>query len=104
MHTKAHRFKLPETVKEAVDLLISDLLCDHIETFINLSNDQFNRLYDLVAPFILSEFKLWSGNIKLLNDCMAQIKATDNNCDPAGLILRKTKARLNDTLGVMIIT
>jgi len=104
MSPKTERFNLPETVEEAVDLLISDLLAAHIETFSSLSAQQFDRLYNLVSPFILSEFKLWAGNDKLLNDCMAQIKDTDANCDPAGLILRKTKARLDETMGVLIIT
>lgn len=104
MYPKTERYHLPETVEEAVDLLISDLLADHLETFSSLSERQFNRLYNLVSPFILTEFKLWSGNHKLLNACMAQIKDTDANCDPAGLILRKTRARLNETMGVLIIT
>jgi len=104
MYPKTERFGLPETVDEAVDLLITDLLADPIETFSSLSAQQFDRLYDLVSPFILSEFKLWSGNEKLLNSCMDAIEDTDANCDPAGLILRKTKARLNETMGVLIIT
>ncbi|CAD7848389.1 MAG: hypothetical protein [Olavius algarvensis Delta 4 endosymbiont] len=104
MYPKTDRFGLPETVDEAVDLLISDLLADHIEMLSSLSERQFDRLYSLVSPFVLAEFKLWSGNDKLLNACIAQLEDTDANCDPAGLILRKTKARLNDIIGVLIIT
>lgn len=104
MYPKTESFSLPETVDEAVDLLISDLLADHIETLSTLSERQFDRLYRLVSPFILTEFKLWSGNNQLLNSCMDAIKDTDANCDPAGLILRKTKACLDETAGVLIIT
>ena len=104
MYPKTEKFGLPETVDEAVDLLISDLLADHIETLSSLSERQFDRLYRLVAPFILTEFKLWSGNEKLLNACMDAIQDTDANCDPAALILRRTRSRLNETVGVLIIT
>jgi len=104
MYPKTERFSLPETVDEAVDLLISDLLVDHIETLSTLSQRQFDRLYRTVSPFILTEFKLWSGNDKLLNSCMDAIHDADVNCDPAALILRKTRARLNEIVGVLIIT
>ena len=104
MYPWTERFSLPESVDEAVELLISDLRADHIEALSTLSERQFARLYRLVSPFILTEFKVWSGNNQLLNSCMDAIKDTDANCDPAGLILRKTKARLNETVGVLIIT
>ena len=104
MGPKTKRFHLPETVDEAVYLLISDLLADHLETFTSLSASQFDRLCNRLAPFILTEFKLWAGNDQLLNACMAQIEDTDANCDPAGLILRKTKAHLKAIVGVLIIT
>jgi len=57
-----------------------------------------------VSPYILSEFKLWSGNDRLLRACMADLEATEVNPDPAGLILRKAKERLEETTGLMIIT
>ena len=104
MYEKSKRFTLPETIDDAVDLLISDLLTDHVDTLASLTEQQFDRLYALVAPYILSEFKLWSGNDRLLSACIADLGATDTDCDPAGLILRKARKRLRETTGVLIIT
>ena len=104
MYPKDERFDLPETVEEAVDLLVSDLLADHLETFSGLNDTQFDRLYARVSPYILSEFRLWSGNDRLLNDCISQIQDLDANYDPAHLILLKTKVRLQEAVGVLIVT
>ena len=104
MYEKSKRFTLPETVDDAVDLLISDLLTDHVDTLASLTEEQFDRFYTMVSPYILSEFRLWSGNNRLLNACMRDIGETDVNCDPAGLILRKVKERLKETHGLLIIT
>ncbi len=104
MYQQNDKFHLPETVEEAVDLIVSDLLVNHADTFISLTEQQFDLLYKEASPYILSEFKLWSGNDKLLNACMDQIGETEPNDDPAGLILRRARERLEETQGLLIIT
>jgi DNA topoisomerase IB len=95
---------LPQTVDQAADLLISDLLTDHIEVMASLSDEEFESLYQGVAPFLIDEFRLWSGNDSLLAACMKVCQARPENPDPVRVILERVVERIGDTEGVIIIT
>jgi DNA topoisomerase IB len=95
---------LPQTVDQAADLLISDLLTDHIEVMASLSDEEFESLYQGVAPFLIDEFRLWSGNDSLLDACMKVCQARPENPDPVRVILERVVERIGDTEGVIIIT
>lgn len=104
MYERAARYDLPQTVDEVVDLLISDLLTFHREALVQMSENQFDRLYQTVAPYILSEFRLWTGNEALLRSCLEETDPEDPETDPAIIILRKVKASLREAHGILIIT
>lgn len=95
---------LPQTIDQAADLLISDLLTDHVEAMASLSNDEFESLYQGVAPFLIDEFRLWSGNDMLLAACMEECTKCGENPDPARVILKRVVERIGDTEGIIIIT
>jgi DNA topoisomerase IB len=95
---------LPQTIDQAADLLISDLLTDHIEAIASLSSEEFESLYQGVAPYLIDEFRLWSGNDNLLTACMDACQATGETPDPARVILKRVVERIGDTEGIIIIT
>ena len=95
---------LPQTIDQAADLLISDLLTDHVEAISSLSEAEFESLYQGVAPYLIDEFRLWSGNDNLLAACMEATSASGDSPDPARVILKRVVERIGDTEGIIIIT
>jgi hypothetical protein len=83
---------------------MSDLLTDHIEAMAGLSEEEFESLYQGVAPYLIDEFRLWSGNNDLLAACMEACQAQGVSPDPARIILKRVIERIGDTEGIIIIT
>jgi DNA topoisomerase IB len=96
--------ELPQTIDQAADLLISDLLTDHVEAMARLSDEEFESLYQGVAPYLIDEFRLWSGNDNLLAACLEACSANGEAPDPARIILKRVVERIGDTEGIIIIT
>lgn len=96
------RYKLPENVDEAAELLLSDLLMQHLRTLSNMTEEDFEHLCDRVSPYLAEEFKLWQGNEPLLDSCYANIDCEEN--DPARIILNRVKQILHDFNGYLVIT
>jgi len=95
---------LPQTIDQAADLLISDLLTDHVEAMASLNDEEFESLYQGVAPYLIDEFRLWSGNDILLDACIEASNACGESPDPARIILKRVVERIGDTEGIIIIT
>lgn len=102
MIKKDVRYKLPENVDEAAELLLSDLLMQHLQTLSNMTEEDFDLLCDRVSPYLLEEFKLWQGNEPLLDSCYANIDTQET--DPARIILNRVKQMLHDFHGFLVIT
>ena len=102
MSSKKVRHRLPGNVDEAAELLISDLLLQHLQTLSQLSDDQFELLCDKISPYLLEEFKIWQGNDQLLGSCFVQVDADSQ--DPARVILSRVKQMLQDFHGFLVIT
>ena len=96
------RYKLPENVDEAAELLLSDLLMQHLHTLSNMTEEDFELLCDRVSPYLLEEFKLWQGNESLLDSCYAETDTEET--DPARIILNRVKQMLHDFHGFLVIT
>jgi len=103
MYDKNTRYRLPRTVDEAAALLISDLKLDHQDALSTMSNEQFNRFYESVAPFLIDEFSLWSGNEPLLDNCLSQATDAQARYDPAWVILSRVRDILSAPEGLVII-
>ena len=102
MMNRKIRCKLPENVDEAAELLISDLLTQHLQTLSNMTDEDFEHLCDSVSPYLTEEFKLWQGNDTLLDSCYANVDGQET--DPARIILKRVKQILHDFNGCFIIT
>lgn len=92
----------PRSVDEAAELLLSDLLMQHLQTLSNMTETDFDLLCEKVSPYLVDEFKLWDGNYALLDSCFS--KTDIDETDPARIILNRVKQMLNDFHGFLVIT
>lgn len=104
MYEKPNMHNLPRTVDEVADLLITDLPPQEMATLSGMTENDFIRLYDSVANYVLDEFKVWTGNDDLLESCLDQVSVEDKATDPAMIILRRVWQKLNDFPEILIIT
>ncbi len=106
MYEKPNMHSLPRTVDEVADLLISDLPPREMTALSSLSENDFFRLYDSVANYVLDEFKVWTGNDALLESCLDQVagESQSTDTDPAMIILRRVWQKLSDFPEILIIT
>ncbi len=104
MYEKPNMHSLPRTVDEVADLLISDLPPQYMATLSGMTENDFVRLYDSVANYVLDEFKIWTGNDELLESCLDQVSENADATDPAMIILRRVWQKLHDFPEILIIT
>lgn len=104
MFKKSSKYQLPITVDEAAEMLIADLLTCHVETITSLNTKEFDQLYEAICPYMVDEFKIWSGNDQLLSSCLSEAGENIDLFDPAKVIMEKIKSKLMDTYGIIIIT
>lgn len=102
MFTKKPRYRLPNSVDEAAELLISDMLIQHLQALSQMTDGDFELLCEKVTPFLIEEFRLWQGNDELLGSCCEQIDGDVH--DPARIILNRVKQKLQNFHGIVIIT
>lgn len=104
MYERKTRYQMPRTVDEAAALLISDLRLDHQDALSAMTNEAFDQLYESVAPFIIDEFNLWTGNEVLLDNCLMQAAEALDQYDPARVILSRVREILCAAEGIVIVT
>lgn len=102
MFDRKTRHPIPRTVEEAAELLLSDLLMQHLQALSKMTEPDFDRLCDQVAPYLIDEFRLWQGNNALLDSCYSQ--QDEGEVDPARIILNRVKQILHDFNGFLVIT
>ncbi|MBT8342077.1 MAG: hypothetical protein HKP58_17445 [Desulfatitalea sp.] len=102
MIDKKESYRTPSTVNEAAELLLSDLLIQHLHALSRMTDQEFELLCDHVTPYLIEEFKLWQGNDALLASCCNQNEIEHN--DPARIILNRVKEILNNFSGFLVIT
>ncbi|MCP4748519.1 MAG: hypothetical protein GY874_20655 [Desulfobacteraceae bacterium] len=102
MYEKSTHYRMPSNVEEAAELLISDLLMQHLLALSVMTDDQFDTLCDKVTPYLIDEFRLWQGNDSLLASCFS--KNSSKNQDPARIILEQVKKILKNFHGFVVIT
>jgi hypothetical protein len=92
---------LPQTVEDAAELLLSDLLMQHLQALSNMTENAFDQLCDQVAPYLLDEFKIWQGNDILLDACFSNC---EGDPEPARVILKHVKKMLRNFRAFLVIT
>jgi len=93
--------QVPRTVDEAAQMILSDLLIQHLQALSQMAEVDFEVLCERVTPFLIDEFKLWQGNDALLDSCFNR---NSNEPDPARIILNRVKEILRDFHGFLVIT
>jgi hypothetical protein len=93
--------RCPQSVDEAAERLISDLLIQHLNALAHMTDEEFNTLCDHVAPFLLDEFEIWQGNDALLESCFRN--GDSDSVDPAQVILKRVKQLLSEFNGYLVI-
>lgn len=104
MYEKPNLPSLPRTVDEVANLLIADLPPKEMATLSSMDENEFLRLYNSVAQYVLDEFKVWTGNDDLLASCFSMGSIGDESNDPAMIILKRVWQKLNDFPEILIIT
>ncbi len=104
MYEKPNKHSLPRTVDEVADLLISDLPPNYMVTISGMTENEFVRLYDSVANYVLEEFKVWTGNDELLESCLDEASEDRHDTDPAMIILRRVWQKIHNFPEILIIT
>jgi hypothetical protein len=102
MIEKKAKNRKPRSVNEAAELLISDLLIQHLQSLSCLSEKEFNLLCDQVTPYLNEEFQIWQGNDDLLESCYRN--GSENFDNPARVILTRVKELLSNFNGFLVIT
>lgn len=103
MIERFERYQQPTTLDEAAHLLISDLSPEQMAVMSRLNDEQFDELCDQLVPHLEHDFRLWSGNQKLLTSCFRNL--SDNSCtDPMRIIMERVRQLLQASDDVIIIT
>ena len=105
MIDKKKRYRVPTTVDEAAELLLSDLLIQHLQALSGMAKSEFDVLCKEVTPYLNEEFQIWQGNNALLESCYNQPgQDCQEGDDPARIILAKVMDIIKDFHGFLIIT
>ena len=103
MIDRFQRFKLPRTVDEAVDVLISDLTTQQMDAMGHMTDAEYDLLCRQLVPHLQHDFGLWRGNDRLLLDCFEQLD-NDSGTDPMRIIMDRMRNRLKSAHGIVITT
>jgi len=79
--------RLPTTVDQAVDMLLSELSIEEKTKIANMSKDNLVNLHFSLGIYIRNEFKLWTGNKELLQSCRLLSGKQDLHVDDASSII-----------------
>ncbi len=94
MLPKSDALILPRTIDEAVDLLLSDLPLRDRTRLSAMTEEELYKVNSFVGEYIASEFRLLTGNNKLLESCLSSSETDD---DASMVIIRKMWKKLQET-------
>ena len=103
-HSRASTEKQPETVQEAIEILISNLALKEKTTIANMSEEELIKLNANLGRHIMDKFGLWSGNEKLVESCLDLADyPLHNEDDAAAVIVRELWLKLRQTHKLRIV-
>jgi hypothetical protein len=103
-NSRASALKQPETVREAIEILISDLPLKVKTTIANMTEDELITLNANLGRYILDKFGLWSGNEKLVESCLALANYPLHDEDDAvAVIVKELWQKLRQTHKLRIV-
>jgi hypothetical protein len=80
-------FDMPETVDQAVEVLVKMTPKEDLETISKMSKENLISLHHGYGTCIRNEFKLWAGNSSLLNSCAKASKKEVSHPDDASMVI-----------------
>ncbi len=96
--------KLPQTVRQAVEMLSAQLPLKQKATIANMDENELIRLNPSLGRYILNKFGLWSGNEKLVKSCSAKANyPLHNEDDAAAVIVKELWRKLKETHKLRVI-
>ncbi len=101
MMNRFPKYELPATVDEAAEVLISDLTTQQMTAMTEMSDQAFDQLCDQLVPHLQHDFRLWSGNDRLLSNCFENA-GNNTNTDPMRIIMDCMRAKLHMIHDVII--
>ncbi len=79
--------KLPQTVAEAGDRLVSELSLRDSSEIANMQEDDLISLHFSLGMYIREKFDLWAGNTDLMESCRFTVGEVDLHVDDASSII-----------------
>lgn len=95
------RYQLPATVDEATDVLLSDLTTQQMAAMAEMDDKTFDALCDQLVPHLQHDFRLWSGNDRLLIDCF-EIVDNNTSTDPMRIIMEQVRLKVQSLSDIII--
>jgi len=96
--------RLPQTVREAVEMLTVQLPLKQKATIANMAESELIKLNTSLGRYILNKFGLWSGNEKLMESCRTKANYPLYNEDnAAAVIVKELWCELKETHKLRII-
>jgi hypothetical protein len=96
--------KFPQTVQDAVEILIAQLPLKQKATMANMAESELIKLNKSLGRYILNKFGLWSGNEKLMESCRTTANyPLPNADDAAAVIIAELWRKLKETHKLRII-
>ena len=94
----------PETLREAIEILISNLPLREKTTIANMAEEELIKLNASLGRYIMDKFGLWSGNEKLVESCLelADYPLRDED-DAAAVIVKELWLKLRQTHKLRIV-
>jgi hypothetical protein len=78
---------LPKTIREAVDRLMLELPLKDKVVIANMAYDELVDLNSNLGAYIRNAFRLWSGNLELMESCRFAVKDKTINVDGASFAI-----------------
>lgn len=98
MFPKPISSKLPFTIDEAVSMLLADLPLLDRTRLSAMTTEELGLVNKAVGLQIAKDFRLWSGNDPLLNECLKAVGDCDeDDADPTMVIVRAMWQKLQET-------
>jgi hypothetical protein len=90
--------RLPQTVDEAAERLISELSLRDRVSIARMKEEELDSLQPTMGRYIRENFRLWSGNLLLMESCISFSGEPDfNEENAASVIIREVWKKLRQT-------
>jgi hypothetical protein len=95
---------MPETLEQALDILISELPLKSKSAIANMEQEELVYLYPSLSEFVRYKFGLWFRNNALLESCLLFVDEDDfNEDDSPAIIIKELWKKLRKTHALRVV-